>query len=225
MRFGVPECERGPCGLVPCGSAPRSVWERVQGKKRRIYRARTARLRSLFICELRLPVACLRFAPAPALAFGLGAPVVGDRCCRRYYKTVRCPCCALLPIRLSSDASQTTARPTAAVLAMSHGKTSTSASRAEHLVALPSLSCALSSLPQAKSLDQLSLHPSSLAHRAAESEAKVSRFSSFFPRSPSHPLLDSSKRRWPPRRGTRTRGSPQAHWVPYVPPPPSLATV
>ena len=41
------------------------------------------------------------------------------------------------------------------------------------LIALPSLSCSLSSLPQAKSIDGLSLHPTMLAQRNAESQAKV----------------------------------------------------
>ena len=45
--------------------------------------------------------------------------------------------------------------------------------RHDKLVALPSLSCALSSLPQATSLDSVSLHPSMYAQHAAESEAKV----------------------------------------------------
>lgn len=45
--------------------------------------------------------------------------------------------------------------------------------RAEKLVALPSLSCGLSSLPQAKSMDSVSLHPNMYAQRAAQSEAKV----------------------------------------------------
>ncbi|KAL6300336.1 hypothetical protein BKA93DRAFT_829160 [Sparassis latifolia] len=43
----------------------------------------------------------------------------------------------------------------------------------EQLIALPSLSCSLSSLPQAKSVDSVSLHPSMSAQRAAESEAKL----------------------------------------------------
>ncbi|KAF8132882.1 hypothetical protein EV363DRAFT_80472 [Boletus edulis] len=45
--------------------------------------------------------------------------------------------------------------------------------RHDKLVALPSLSCALSSLPQATSLDCVSLHPSMYAQHAAESEAKL----------------------------------------------------
>lgn len=47
------------------------------------------------------------------------------------------------------------------------------ARRNDNLVALPSLSCALSSLPQATSLDSVSLHPSMYAQHAADSEAKV----------------------------------------------------
>ena len=49
----------------------------------------------------------------------------------------------------------------------------------EQLIALPSLACSLSSLPQAKSIDGLSLHPSMLAQRNAESQAKVTRISLF----------------------------------------------
>ncbi|KAG1814652.1 uncharacterized protein BJ212DRAFT_1361153 [Suillus subaureus] len=45
--------------------------------------------------------------------------------------------------------------------------------RAEKLVALPSLTCGLSSLPQAKSMDSVSLHPNMYAQRAAQSEAKL----------------------------------------------------
>lgn len=47
--------------------------------------------------------------------------------------------------------------------------------RHDKLVALPSLSCALSSLPQATSLDSVSLHPSMYAQHAADSEAKARR--------------------------------------------------
>ncbi|TDL18981.1 hypothetical protein BD410DRAFT_842396 [Rickenella mellea] len=47
--------------------------------------------------------------------------------------------------------------------------------RAQHLTALPSLSCALSSLPQAKNLNQLSVHQPTLAKRAADSEAKLQK--------------------------------------------------
>lgn len=46
--------------------------------------------------------------------------------------------------------------------------------RKEQLMALPSVSCSLSQLPQARSMAQVSLHPSSMsAQLAAESEAKV----------------------------------------------------
>ncbi|KAJ8581174.1 hypothetical protein M405DRAFT_832981 [Rhizopogon salebrosus TDB-379] len=44
---------------------------------------------------------------------------------------------------------------------------------ADKLVALPSLSSGLSSLPQAKSMASVSLHPNMYAQRAAESEAKL----------------------------------------------------
>ncbi|CAL1711040.1 unnamed protein product [Somion occarium] len=59
----------------------------------------------------------------------------------------------------------------------SNSSRSTTSSRSlahEQLIALPSLACSLSSLPQAKSVDSVSLHPSSMsAQRAAESEAKL----------------------------------------------------
>ena len=56
----------------------------------------------------------------------------------------------------------------------SSSSSSGSSTTPPQLVALPSLSCQLSSLPQAKSLDHLSLHHNSMsAQRAAESEAKV----------------------------------------------------
>ena len=57
----------------------------------------------------------------------------------------------------------------------------TPAKRAEQLAALPSLSHALSSLPQARSLDHVALHHPTLAQRGPESEAKVAiPFLSFF---------------------------------------------
>ncbi|PAV17730.1 hypothetical protein PNOK_0621600 [Pyrrhoderma noxium] len=49
----------------------------------------------------------------------------------------------------------------------------TPAKRAEQLAALPSLSHALSSLPQARSLDHVALHHPTLAQRGPESEAKL----------------------------------------------------
>ncbi len=59
--------------------------------------------------------------------------------------------------------------------AMSNSSRSSTSSVAPNtLVALPSLSCALSSLPQARSLDGIAIHPTSMsAQRHAESEAKV----------------------------------------------------
>ncbi|KAK7691470.1 hypothetical protein QCA50_004869 [Cerrena zonata] len=43
-----------------------------------------------------------------------------------------------------------------------------------HMIALPSLSSSLSSLPQAKSVDAVALHPFPMsAQRSAESEAKL----------------------------------------------------
>ncbi|KAH8103329.1 hypothetical protein BXZ70DRAFT_1005758 [Cristinia sonorae] len=50
---------------------------------------------------------------------------------------------------------------------------STNSIPSEQLIALPSLANSLSSLPQAKNLDNLTLHQSSSAQRAAESEAKL----------------------------------------------------
>ncbi|KZT70549.1 hypothetical protein DAEQUDRAFT_725059 [Daedalea quercina L-15889] len=56
----------------------------------------------------------------------------------------------------------------------SSSSSSSSTSAPPQLVALPSLSCQLSSLPQARSLDHVSLHHNSMsAQRAAESEAKL----------------------------------------------------
>lgn len=45
----------------------------------------------------------------------------------------------------------------------------------DRLIALPSLSGGLSNLPQANSMGNLALHPSMIASRAAESEAKLRR--------------------------------------------------
>lgn len=66
--------------------------------------------------------------------------------------------------------------------------------RHDKLVALPSLSCALSALPQATSLDSVSLHPSMYAQHAAESEAKVRPY-----HSPWLPLTPSSSEKSCPR--------------------------
>ncbi|KAH9950704.1 hypothetical protein B0H21DRAFT_721155 [Amylocystis lapponica] len=52
---------------------------------------------------------------------------------------------------------------------------SSSSTTPQQLISLPSLSCSLSALPQAKSVDNVSLHPTMSAQRAAESEAKVNR--------------------------------------------------
>ena len=59
--------------------------------------------------------------------------------------------------------------------AMSNSSRSSTSSVAPNtLIALPSLSCSLSSLPQARSLDGIAIHPTSMsAQRHAESEAKV----------------------------------------------------
>lgn len=43
----------------------------------------------------------------------------------------------------------------------------------EKLVSLPSLSTALSLLPQARNMDDVSLHPTMYTHCAVESEEKV----------------------------------------------------
>ncbi|KAI0087186.1 hypothetical protein BDY19DRAFT_995260 [Irpex rosettiformis] len=53
-------------------------------------------------------------------------------------------------------------------------RSSTSSVVPNTLVALPSLSSSLSSLPQARSLDGIAIHPTSMsAQRHAESEAKL----------------------------------------------------
>ncbi|KAI0916205.1 hypothetical protein AcW1_009958 [Taiwanofungus camphoratus] len=58
--------------------------------------------------------------------------------------------------------------------ASSSSSSSSTPTTPEQLIALPSLSCQLSSLPNAKSVDSVSLHPTSMsAQRAAESEAKL----------------------------------------------------
>ncbi|KAI0708071.1 hypothetical protein C8T65DRAFT_650465 [Cerioporus squamosus] len=58
-------------------------------------------------------------------------------------------------------------------------RSSTNSIPPSQLVSLPSLACSLSSLPQAKSIDGLSLHPTMLAQHNAESQAKVT--ASFHP--------------------------------------------
>ncbi|KAN0082799.1 hypothetical protein V8E55_008594 [Tylopilus felleus] len=68
--------------------------------------------------------------------------------------------------------------------------------RHDKLVALPSFSCALSSLPQATSLDSVSLHPSMYTQHAAESEAKLRKVlsktaSTPHSAAPSHPYAQS----------------------------------
>ncbi|TFK50429.1 hypothetical protein OE88DRAFT_1660820 [Heliocybe sulcata] len=64
---------------------------------------------------------------------------------------------------------------------------------AEQLIALPSLSCALSSLPQAKSMDSVHLHhPSMSAQRAAESEAKLKKALSKTAAAPSQNTMPKS---------------------------------
>ncbi|EIW55789.1 uncharacterized protein TRAVEDRAFT_73576 [Trametes versicolor FP-101664 SS1] len=76
------------------------------------------------------------------------------------------------------------------------------------LIALPSLSCSLSSLPQAKSIDGLSLHHSMLATRNAESQAKLQKalskssgngaMVSMYPGAPSTPQQYSPSSASPP---------------------------
>ncbi|KIP04087.1 hypothetical protein PHLGIDRAFT_20078 [Phlebiopsis gigantea 11061_1 CR5-6] len=67
----------------------------------------------------------------------------------------------------------------------SRSSSSSSAIAPEQLIALPSLSSALSTLPQAKSLDGVALHPNYMsAQRAAESEAKLRKVLS---KTASHP--------------------------------------
>lgn len=60
---------------------------------------------------------------------------------------------------------------------------------ADKITSLPSLSCSLSSLPQAKTMANVSLHPTMYAQRAAESEAKLQKVlsktaSSYSPQNP-----------------------------------------
>lgn len=57
---------------------------------------------------------------------------------------------------------------------MSSRDSSSSKGVPSNLVAFPSVSSALNSLPQATSIHNVSLHPNMYAQRAAESEAKVS---------------------------------------------------
>ncbi|KIM86553.1 hypothetical protein PILCRDRAFT_815790 [Piloderma croceum F 1598] len=79
---------------------------------------------------------------------------------------------------------------------------------ADRLMALPSLSCALSSLPQAKSMDSVSLHQSMYAQRAAEGEAKLQKVlsktaASYSPQTPpSKPVYMN-----PPPRDSNPSGS------------------
>lgn len=60
----------------------------------------------------------------------------------------------------------------------------------EKLISLPSLSCSLSSLPQAKNMDSILLHPTTYTQRAAESEAKVSSCTLVPPNVVSHPAVE-----------------------------------
>ncbi|GJE92497.1 hypothetical protein PsYK624_086510 [Phanerochaete sordida] len=58
----------------------------------------------------------------------------------------------------------------------SSSSSASSAIAPNSLVALPSLASSLSSLPMARSMDGIALHPSSMsAQRAAESEAKLKK--------------------------------------------------
>lgn len=105
----------------------------------------------------------------------------------------------------------------AAMSARAHSSTaSTQRSRAEQLVALPSLSCALSSLPQAKSISNVAIHQSTLAHRNADSEAKV-RSPPTYPLRPRLILRDSFRRRSPSHLATH-RTAPRRCTLPYVSP-------
>jgi len=79
---------------------------------------------------------------------------------------------------------------------------------ADRLMALPSLSCSLSSLPQAKTMDSVSLHQSMYAQRAAEGEAKLQKVlsktaASYSPQTPpSKPVYMN-----PPPRDSNSPGS------------------
>ncbi|PPQ99418.1 hypothetical protein CVT24_005405 [Panaeolus cyanescens] len=58
---------------------------------------------------------------------------------------------------------------------MSSRDSSSSKAVPSNLVAFPSVSSALNSLPQATSIHNVSLHPNMYAQRAAESEAKLQK--------------------------------------------------
>jgi len=88
--------------------------------------------------------------------------------------------------------------------------------RKEQLTSLPSLSCSLSTLPQARSLEQVQLHPSSMsAQLAAESEAKV-RFALSLN---THPCLPTPS---PQLRKVLSKSGTPSHPSLIVTPPPNL---
>ena len=83
-------------------------------------------------------------------------------------------------------------------------------------MSLPSLSCSLSTLPQARSLEQVQLHPSSMsAQLAAESEAKV-RFALGLNTRPCLPIPSPQLRKVLSKSGT------PSHPSLIVTPPPNL---
>jgi len=87
--------------------------------------------------------------------------------------------------------------------------------RKEQLMSLPSLSCSLSNLPQARSVEQVQLHPSSMsAQLAAESEAKVR----FALGSNTKPVFTPS----PQLRKVLSKSGTPSHPSLIVTPPPNL---
>ncbi|KAF8511032.1 hypothetical protein JB92DRAFT_2936468 [Gautieria morchelliformis] len=72
-------------------------------------------------------------------------------------------------------------------------KSSKSAKAPPPIVALPSMSSHLFSLPQAKELDSLPVHPSQSAQRHAESEAKLKKALEWNARQNSQPTTTPSQ--------------------------------
>ncbi|KIM54928.1 hypothetical protein SCLCIDRAFT_1221538, partial [Scleroderma citrinum Foug A] len=94
--------------------------------------------------------------------------------------------------------------------------------RAEKLVSLPSLACSLSSLPNATSMDGISLHHSMYAQRAAESEAKVTLpVSALVRRADATPRLPPSPE-WYVLLQLKKVLSKTAASQPHTPPPPPI---
>ena len=123
--------------------------------------------------SLSSPPSCLRsrtlYQPSPL------ATACSSRSCRASWSPIARPA-DLLTLALLKPSSVTRTMPS------QKSESSASSTRSippDQLIALPSLACSLSSLPQAKSIDGLSLHPTMLAQRNAESQAKVTRSALF----------------------------------------------